>query len=137
MSTPTTLCTYLKREVPAREENIDSCTDLQSNRILRVIQPFQKNRIQFFQFIITNLFRSCHQIPLQQFTRGESQFWCPVIIEAALEMRHEILETIEQLFLSDDIPLNECNHVDDSCLADFYLRFSHLPLNGHQKHPFQ
>lgn len=52
-------------------------------------------------------------------------------------MRNEILETIEQLFLSDDTPFNECNHVDDSGLADFYLRFAHLPLNGHQKHPFQ
>jgi len=64
MSTRITLCTYLKREVPAREENIDSCTNLESNRILRVVQPFQKDRIQLFQLIIANLIRSCHQVPL-------------------------------------------------------------------------
>ena len=124
-------------EVPARKEDIDSCTDLQSNRVLRVIQPFQKDRIQFLQFFITNFIRSRHQISLQQLTRSKSQLWCPIIIEAALEVRHQILETIQQLLLSDYAPLDERNHVDDTRLANFDLGLAHLPLNGHQKNPLQ
>lgn len=52
-------------------------------------------------------------------------------------MRDEIFKRIEELFLIDDVLINECKDVDDTCLADLDLRLAHLPLNGRNQHLLQ